>query len=201
MGKFTYWGITVVWRSKFTRVASKALQGLKPVLSPSLCLSPPTPNPSSVTPDPLTAPLIDSYVSYLCAFIILLPQSGMPLPAQPPIVTYRLPCFFWSLTSPLDITQTVPNYEVFLLCLSFNQSLCLPPLCFPYHTCIHVSYMHPCVTHASMCHACTHVSLPPFLHSSLSLSSAPFILSSCYSSLPPSIHHPTFKALSKILKL
>ena len=169
----------MVLRSKFIRVASKALQGLKLVLSPSLCLSPPTPNPSSVTPDPLTALWIDRYISYFCAFITLLPQSTMSLPPQPPVVTYRLPCFFWNLTRPLDITQTAPNYEIFLLCLSFNQNLCLPPLCFPYHACIHVSCIHPCVIHAS-----THPSLPfsmlPFLFPPLSSFFPP--------SIPPSIH-------------
>lgn len=193
MGKLTCWGITVVWRSKFIRGASKALQGLKPVLSPPLCLSPPTPNPSSVTPDPLIAPLIDSHISYLCAFIILLPQSGMSLPAQPPIVTHRLPCFFWNLTRPVDITQTVPNYEVFLFVFLSTRIYAFLP---------YVSL----ITHASMCHASIHVScMHPHIHPSLSPSFPFSFLPSLHSFLllflPPSIHHPTFKALSKILKL
>ena len=81
--------------------------------------------------------------------------------------------FSLNLTHHLDITQMVPNYEVFLICLTFNQNLCLPSL-------------SPLESSKGM-HLCVHPSLSPIF---------PFsFLPSLHSFLHPSTQHPTLKAL------
>lgn len=156
--KLTYWGPTMVWRSKFISMVSKALQGLNSILSLSLCPSP----AASLGPRSTHHSINTSLHSIsLCSYPCLSPCLECLCPHQPATTSYRCPCLQWNLPHPSAITRTPPSQKVFLLHLTLNLNECLSPLCF--------SWSHLCI--------------PPAISPSIYLSSHPFFPLSLFLSL------------------
>lgn len=119
--KLTYWGSTVIWRSKFISMVSKALQGLNSILSLSLCPSP----TASLGPQSAHHSISTSLHSIsLCSYPYLSPCLECFCLHQPATTSSRCPCLQWNLTHPSAITRTPPIPESFPS-PSYSQHECM----------------------------------------------------------------------------